>query len=107
MARSSRSATCATHSDGAGRGSRSCNERGRSERLIGADGGAAFLDRLLSSRRAADLGLKRGRGKWFVTFERTRALSDLDPALDYDGEVAEPGPFRAEVDSFDLGQGTD
>jgi signal transduction histidine kinase len=40
---------------------------------------------------------------WFVSFKETVALDDIDKiAQNMDREPLNPGPFRAEVDSFDL-----
>lgn len=77
------------------------------ERLVDADDGEAFLGHLLEAKETRDLGLRPGKGKWFLSFERSRAFADLDPALDDEGRPANPGPFRAEVDSFDLASGSD
>jgi len=82
-------------------------DRHRFEQLVEADDGERFLAHLLEAQGTRDLGLRRGKGKWFVSFERSRELADTDPALDDGGKPASPGPFRAEVDSFDLGSGAD
>lgn len=85
----------------------SAEERRQFETLVEADGGQAFLAHLREAHGTRDLGLRPGKGKWFVSFERTRQFADVDPAMDDDGKPANPGPFRAEVDSFDLGTGSD
>jgi signal transduction histidine kinase len=78
-------------------------------KYVEADSGAEFLERLLGTPAAETFQLKKGSGRWFVTFEQTRALSDVVAELpvDENGEIANPGPFRSEVDSFDLGSGDD
>lgn len=82
-------------------------ERQRFADLVVADGGGAFFEHLKQSSGAADFGFHRMRGRWFVSFERSRMLAETAPALDEEGEIANPGPFRSEVDSFDLGPGDD
>jgi signal transduction histidine kinase len=82
-------------------------QRREFERLVEADGGQAFRAHLREAKGTRDLGLEPGKGKWFLSFERTRQFADIDPALDDDGKPANPGRFRAEVDSFDLGAGSD
>lgn len=77
------------------------------EHLVEADAGDRFLAHLAEAKGTRDLGLRPGKGKWYLSFERTRAFGDLDPALDDDGKPANPGPFRAQVDSFDLASGSD
>jgi signal transduction histidine kinase len=78
-------------------------------KYVEADNGAEFSERLLGTSAAESFKLKKGSGRWFVTFEQTRTLNDVVAELtrDEDGELASPGPFRSEVDSFDLGAGDD
>jgi signal transduction histidine kinase len=75
------------------------------QKLVEADDGAAFFEHLLAADAEKKVGLRRGRGRWFVTFKLVRRLADLSPALDDEGSPVNPGPFRAEVDSFSLGTG--
>lgn len=45
---------------------------------------------------------------WFVAFRQTVSLEDLDKvALDEKGNPLSPGPFRGELDAFDLGRKPD
>ena len=75
-----------------------------------SDDGGSFFDFLQTRKRARSLGLTRSQSKqWYVEFHWQRALADLDkvqrtPAEDgtEDGDIANPGPFTGEVDSFDL-----
>jgi len=72
-----------------------------------SDDGRAFLDFLQTQKLARTLRLTRSRSKqWFVEFSWERPLADLDKVqhtLGGDGQIANPGPFTGEVDSFDLG----
>ncbi len=73
-----------------------------------SDDGQAFFDFLQTQKLAKTIGLARSSSKqWFVEFRYQKSLSDLDKvqrAQFKDGEnVANPGPFTGEVDSFDLG----
>ncbi len=73
--------------------------------MIQADGGAGFLEFLAGQPSARGLAMARSYdGKWFVEFRQDRVLSDLDSVSFADGTLADPGPFRGEVDSFDLGK---
>jgi signal transduction histidine kinase len=83
------------------------NEQQRFADLVVVDDGARFFQHLEQSLGAEDFRFRRARGRWFVSFQRSRALADTTPALDEGGDIADPGPFRAEVDSFDLGPGED
>lgn len=72
-----------------------------------SDDGKAFFDFLQAQKLSRTLGLTRSRSKqWFVEFHRKRNLADLDgvePVSNINGDIANPGPFAGEVDSFDLG----
>jgi signal transduction histidine kinase len=75
--------------------------------LVEQDQGAAFFKHLLQAGAADRIGLKRSHGRWFSTFKLTRKLTDLDPELDDSGSPVDPGPFKAEIDSFSLAAGDD
>lgn len=75
--------------------------------LVEHDGGRAFFEHLGSAGAKEKVDLEQGRGRWFATFKLTRRLDDLDPALDEHAAPVDPGPFRAEVDSFSLAPGDD
>lgn len=82
---------------------RSENERFR--RLIEQDGGNGFLHFLTQQPAARDLAVTHSNEDgWFVEFENSCNLTDLDSVLLVDGTPADPGPFTGEVDSFDLGE---
>ena len=72
-----------------------------------SDDGKAFFDFLQTQKLAKQLSLTRSRSKrWFVDFCFQKSLCDIDKIFRMtsgDGEVANPGPFFGEVDSFDLG----
>src|SRR5581483_11624332 len=45
---------------------------------------------------------------WFASFRQTVVLDDLDKvAVDEDRNPISPGPFRGELDAFDLGRTPD
>ena len=75
--------------------------------LVESDSGKSFFEFLQSQKLSSTLGLAHASSKkWFVTFQWQRALADLDKVQRIngaDGNVANPGPFVGEVDSFDLG----
>lgn len=72
-----------------------------------SDGGMAFFNFLKAQKQAVGIGLTRSRSnQWFVEFQYKRSLSDLDKVqrVHQDGaQIANPGAFFGEVDSFDLG----
>ena len=85
-------------------------EREAFAQFVESDDGAEFFKYLAATSRASDFQLRRARGKWFVAFERTQSLEDaVNRVITTEGEqeVPNPGPFKAVVDSFDLGQGND
>lgn len=72
-----------------------------------SDDGKAFYDFLQDQNLAKTVGLSRLRSKhWFVDFRWEKELQGVDKVqLDgsHNGDIANPGPFTGEVDSFDLG----
>lgn len=72
-----------------------------------SDDGQAFYEFLQEQKLAKTIGLRRSRAKqWFAEFHWQKALGDLDKVQHVasgDGNVANPGPFTGEVDSFNLG----
>jgi signal transduction histidine kinase len=72
-----------------------------------SDDGKAFFDYLHNQKRAQTLGLTRSRSRhWFVEFCWKKELADIDKVhhvSENSNNVANPGPFVGEVDSFDLG----
>jgi signal transduction histidine kinase len=78
--------------------------------FVDTDEGREFFKRLADSPRASDFGVKKGRGRWFTSFHRTLLLEDVVEGVinsSGDSEIPNPGPFRAEIDSFDLSPGDD
>ncbi len=75
--------------------------------LVEKDGGKEFRERLMEGAAGEDFKLKKERGRWYIGFSRTRALKNVVETPAGETEPANPGPFHAEVDSFDLGGGTD
>lgn len=86
-----------------------------------SDNGDAFFKFLHTQTAARSLGLTRSRSKqWFVEYRIQRSLADLDTVEritkntvnakpesstgEADNEIANPGPFTGEIDSFDLGR---
>ena len=72
-----------------------------------SDDGKAFYDFLQDQNLAKTVGLSRSRSKrWFVDFRWEKELQDVDKVQrdgSHNGDIANPGPFTGEVDSFDLG----
>ena len=73
--------------------------------LVLTDNGKGFFEFLQEQPKAAALGLRRHKGpKWFAYFRYDRDLENV-PGVELKGKKpASPGPFHAEVDSFDLGK---
>ena len=68
-------------------------EQERFADLIVADDGAAFFEHLEGSSGAEDFRFRRAKGRWFVSFERFRALAETTPALDEEGRSPIRGHF--------------
>jgi signal transduction histidine kinase len=70
------------------------------------DGGSALLEFLQRNLKERTLKIQRSKNKaWFVTFDQTIPLADIDKVELTDGtDIANPGPFHGEIDSFDLGR---
>ena len=72
-----------------------------------SDDGKAFFDFLQAQKYAHTISLTRAQSKqWFVKFQCRKLLSGLDKVQrlnDGNGDIANPGPFTGEIDSFDLG----
>ena len=60
-----------------------------------------FLATKARNRRSSELRLSERIG-WFVEFGQKRSLGNLDGVRRVDGLVANPGPFRGEVDTVSL-----
>jgi hypothetical protein len=72
---------------------------------VEVDEGAALLKYLRSQPEAASYHLEEHRADgWFVRFSQTFALEDLAGVVRLaNAAAADPGPFRGEVDAFNLG----
>ena len=72
---------------------------GDAERLA-EDSGDSFLSwwQRTASESWKNLQLQRINGNWILESRATIALRDLEPAMTVGGEVADPGPFRGEID---------
>ncbi len=80
------------------------NEREQFRLLVESDSGEQFFEHLLTQKLANALGIKRSQEEgWFIEYEYKRSFLDLDSLALVDGKPANPGPFHAEIDSFDLG----
>ena len=68
------------------------------------DGGRSLLSTLIAKSDGRPFSIeKAGTAAWFARFQQDIPFEDLDKlALVSHGVVADPGPFRGEVDSFDL-----
>ncbi|MDQ1591089.1 MAG: hypothetical protein QOG71_1716 [Pyrinomonadaceae bacterium] len=77
--------------------------------LVEKDEGKEFYKFLINQTRAKDYYLKKSKDAgWFVEFEYRKKFSDFDDlqevlVSDEESEIANPGPFSGEIDSFDLG----
>jgi len=75
--------------------------------LAESDDGQRFFEFLISHKLAQSFNLVRSSSKkWFVEFSYKRRFEDLDklePNPKNPKELANPGPFYGEIDSFDLG----
>lgn len=75
--------------------------------LVESDEGKEFYGFLSGSKGAEGFNFKRGKGKWFVEFKRKRSLTDVVKVVGGVSKDSNPGPFHAEIDSFDLAAGDD
>lgn len=77
---------------------------GDSAELLAQDGGDRFLAwwQQQSPGSWKDRGLRRTKGKWIAESTATRVLRDIGPAMTTSGDVADPGPFRGEIDFHNL-----
>ena len=67
---------------------------------LAMDGGDSFLSWWQDSSGGSwkDLGLRRSSGNWILESTKTIALQDIEPAMTSGDEIADPGPFRGEID---------
>ena len=79
------------------------------EKLIEDDGGDAFFTYLAAQKQASRFSLKRSTGKtWFLDFSDRRCFDEIAEMEEVVSEnesgvmLANPGPFRGEIDGFDL-----
>lgn len=78
-------------------------EKEQFRQLVDTDKGEALAKFLLKNKRAKDLGFRKAKLPWYLEFETSKAL-ELMPELARDNSLlANPGPFKGEIDSFDLG----
>jgi len=82
-------------------------EREAFTEIVEKDGGDEFRERLTDGKAGEDFKLHKERGRWYVGFSQTRWLKDVVETASGESGPANPGPFHAEVDSFDLGSGSD
>ncbi len=81
-------------------------ERQQFAELLERDNGARFFQHLKS--RLNQLGdsyaLRLAEGaNWYIAFGTTRRFEDIPKLAKQGNNPASPGPFRAEIDSFDFG----
>lgn len=71
--------------------------------LVELDGGKKFFDFLLNRKEAKKYDLKKGKDGWFVEYSLERKFDNFD-SLDLldDNVPANPGPFKGQIDSFDV-----
>lgn len=81
-------------------------EQDQFREFVEADKGAAFADFLLDDSRARDFAFRKAKLPWYLEFEVRKSLEEMPELPRIHGELANPGPFRGEVDSFDLGDDT-
>ena len=87
------------------------SDQERFRQLVGSDGGNRLLGFLSEQREAKQYKLKRcAEAGWYIEFGQERTLGKLDglALVDEDSKpkIANPGPFHAEVDAFNLGRGS-
>lgn len=76
-------------------------------RFVEIDEGKQFTEFLLTNQTAKRYSLKESSEiGWFLEYELLRPFKDLDSLEIVKGEPANPGPFYAEIDGFDLGGDT-
>lgn len=69
--------------------------------FIESDGGSAFFDFLASLGQAERYHLKKSAEEnWYIEFEYSRKLIQIDKVKLLDGKPANPGQFHGEIDSF-------
>ena len=80
------------------------NDRHFFQSLCRRDGGAALYEFLATkARKRRPLHFQRSkRPEWFVEFGTQQTLDDLGGVRRVDNSVANPGPFRGEVDAVSL-----
>ena len=73
------------------------------ERHVLADGGAALLDVLATSKHGRALRVRAAKAPWFIEVEKSWSRDEMAARHKPDQPlVADPGPFDGEVDAFDL-----
>ncbi len=80
-------------------------KRIRFREAVESDQGARFRTYLQELTDGLDFNVRAANeAAWFVEFSQEHALADLDKIVFLQsGTVANPGPFRGEVDGFNLG----
>lgn len=74
--------------------------------MVDFDQGRQFIDFLFKQKRASEFALQQPADKgWFVQYQKSQFLSEMDKLDLIDGNPANPGPFTGEIDFFS--QGTD
>lgn len=77
-------------------------------RLVEWDNGEELVVFLSQQKQSRDLCLKRAEETdWFLEFSHKSMLGDVNPLAMAGTQPANPGPFYGEIDSFDLGDGSD
>lgn len=79
------------------------------EEEVSGNNGAQLLVKLQASAESYPFSVAAApSAAWFTVFRESVALEDLDKvAIDVEREPLSPGPFRAELDSFDLSKAPD
>lgn len=77
-------------------------------RVVDADRGAGLLKYLVGKSAKSSWDIQPARNsKWWLEFDHAVRLDEIRPKVDPEtGEVANPGPFAGQVDSFNLGSGS-
>lgn len=82
-------------------------DRQKFAELVERDGGTRFFQHLrtrMEERGDNRYSLRRADGKnWYILFATRREFKDIPRLAKQGGAFANPGPFRAEIDSFDFG----
>lgn len=74
------------------------------QKIVSKDDGEGFFEFLLTQKAAERFSIKRSKQDgWFIEYSENYAFSEMDKRKRASKEDFNPGPFRGEIDGFDLG----